>query len=683
MRIVTKPFAGYANFDACVADNKDKADPEAYCASIERRVEEGRKKDKAPDDIPAKSAMVALYPSEDVARLLAITPTIDSISAGIQVEAPEEIHLTLAYYPNVPDEEVDRFIQNVAVCATEHYGTVTTKVEGKAQFFSDDETYPFVLLADPTHLYWLAEKLRGYPGASRKHGFVPHMTIAYVPAGVSMRIDEPPDVPLIFDRISAVIHGVRHDFQIGYPDEVAAVGYRSSKNVDNPPTSNDAAARSQQTEMSQTTGEDDMTVQEKAGKRIGKPWRDRMSGAVEELKKLISWADYEDDDDEADKAYHRTLKMLDTHDSAFSVFKDADNRYRWLAFSSNGFQDKEREIVSTKALEDAVAYGDETGDRGTLRLFHLPGSDHGTCDFQAMVGRFLVESGTFDDSDLGQKALEYYKTTDDELGVSVGFIFHESGFDGRVYTRIKRFKERSVCPLNTVANPWTSFELLTGESEMNAAQTAFLEKVAGPELASKVVQKGESATKVLEASVAFKTDSAVMDALASLETAVSKSQDPEVKSAVALLTKAIGGGGSDPEPTPPEEPAPAPPAEPEEPASKTAETVLDASAMSEFLDSVKALLAPVITANETIVANQTKMSEDITALQQKMATVEAETEKVASKVAPRGAQTYRASGADDNLLEQKTAQELLGENELPASPIAGYLEDLTRSLSRA
>ena len=33
------PFAGYRNFSDCVARNKDKADPKAYCATIMRKVE--------------------------------------------------------------------------------------------------------------------------------------------------------------------------------------------------------------------------------------------------------------------------------------------------------------------------------------------------------------------------------------------------------------------------------------------------------------------------------------------------------------------------------------------------------------------------------------------------------------------------------------------------------------------
>lgn len=34
------PFAGYEDFAACVADNQDKDDPEAYCGTIQARVKE-------------------------------------------------------------------------------------------------------------------------------------------------------------------------------------------------------------------------------------------------------------------------------------------------------------------------------------------------------------------------------------------------------------------------------------------------------------------------------------------------------------------------------------------------------------------------------------------------------------------------------------------------------------------
>jgi hypothetical protein len=41
------PFAGYEDFEACVADNTDKEDPEAYCAALEAAA----KPDAASNDV--------------------------------------------------------------------------------------------------------------------------------------------------------------------------------------------------------------------------------------------------------------------------------------------------------------------------------------------------------------------------------------------------------------------------------------------------------------------------------------------------------------------------------------------------------------------------------------------------------------------------------------------------------
>lgn len=47
--VAKEPFAGYDDFDACVTDNQDKSDPEAYCAAIKRRVED-REEDAMSDE---------------------------------------------------------------------------------------------------------------------------------------------------------------------------------------------------------------------------------------------------------------------------------------------------------------------------------------------------------------------------------------------------------------------------------------------------------------------------------------------------------------------------------------------------------------------------------------------------------------------------------------------------------
>lgn len=48
------PFAGYKDFKDCVRKNQDKENPEAYCATIMRQVEQGRQKPSEAHEQPAQ-----------------------------------------------------------------------------------------------------------------------------------------------------------------------------------------------------------------------------------------------------------------------------------------------------------------------------------------------------------------------------------------------------------------------------------------------------------------------------------------------------------------------------------------------------------------------------------------------------------------------------------------------------
>lgn len=137
--------------------------------------------------------------------------------------------------------------------------------------------------------------------------------------------------------------------------------------------------------------------------------------------------------------------------TALTVTKDAAGRWRWLTFSSTAFRDRDGEIVSTKALADDVARADADGDYGTLRWWHLPGMDIGDCDFNAMSGRVLVESGTFRDERYGPLVAAHAH----ELGVSIGFKHAATEPDAdKVFHSIRRF-ERSLMPLAYPSNLFT------------------------------------------------------------------------------------------------------------------------------------------------------------------------------------------------------------------------------------
>jgi hypothetical protein len=139
----------------------------------------------------------------------------------------------------------------------------------------------------------------------------------------------------------------------------------------------------------------------------------------------------------------------------FRVFKDASGKYRWVAQSSTAFQDRDKEIVSTKALADDCAFADETGSYGPLRWWHSPGLDLGDCDFNAMHGRVLIESGTFRTPAIAHKVARAAS----ELEISLGFLHlpTEPDADG-VFHHIRRF-ERSLVPRGKASNRFTAFSV--------------------------------------------------------------------------------------------------------------------------------------------------------------------------------------------------------------------------------
>lgn len=203
--------------------------------------------------------------------------------------------------------------------------------------------------------------------------------------------------------------------------------------------------------------------------------------------------------------------------SSFTVFKDAHGAYRWLALSSNAYQDRDGEIVSTKALEADVARADADKSYGPLRWWHVgqpdpfnavapwgPGADLGMCDFNAMSGRVLIESGTFATPQIGMKVAAHA----DKLGVSIGFIHPLGQPDASgVFSDIRRF-ERSLAPRERVSNPFTT---LTVSKELRPMdQSKMLElKALGftdAEIAS-VVSRAQTTEKTADTQgVRFKAD---------------------------------------------------------------------------------------------------------------------------------------------------------------------------------
>lgn len=651
-----------------------------------------RKKKKAMSDLVPTRAMICLYPEASDAEAIALD-SIDVMLSGdytledVVIATPDRLHVTLAYFPVIQPEDRDVLIQEAARAAW--YGSpIRARVEGVAMFAPDDDgSVPYVALFDPRPIAPLRDSCSMIPWQSQKHGFIPHMTLAHFSAETSLELEPIDSMLMTFSHMSVVFgDGQRHDFPLGGVSggSEVAVAYRSlgpslRGEIDNQQTPADADDSPLQLQASRQASSEDMddsiatsdNTEEKAGRRLAGSWRARLDDILGSLRELFSWANYEDEDEDEDD--HEAMEMKNA-DGTFFVFKDATGAHRWLSLSSNGFEDREGEIVSTDALERAVAEADKSEDRGTLRLFHLPGSDIGRCDFQGIQGRFLVESGTFDDSELATKALEYFRSTDEVLGTSIGFIYPLSAFDGKVYSEV-RIVERSVCPHWAAANPWTAFTVQKEEPVMDSLKADWLSKIAGPDLAQSILARADDATKTLEAQVAFKSGP-VVDALAAMRKEIEASGKPEALTAYESLVSAMAGLPSEQKTaeaaaetaaddsaqvdTSAEEATTA------EPEAKT--ITVDASALANAL---MPLLEPITKALDEVRTAHTTLAKQVTDLGEWQKTIDA---------TPRGA-AYRATTSDGNVLDPEKAKDLLGENNPPSNPVAPYIDDLLRGAS--
>lgn len=203
------------------------------------------------------------------------------------------------------------------------------------------------------------------------------------------------------------------------------------------------------------------------------------------------------------------------------IFKQADGRYRWVTFSSTAFEDRDREIVSTKAQENDCELMDRTKEYGPLRWWHMgdpvasnkddwrsytagKGVDLGECDFSAMQGRVRIESGIFYDERVGAALKEHT----DALAVSIGYSHPSDEPKGGAFDNIKTF-ERSLLPLGKQSNYFASVPIINKESNMNEEKKKALRVLIGDKAADAIFGKADQTDKAAEAiGLAFKAAAA-------------------------------------------------------------------------------------------------------------------------------------------------------------------------------
>lgn len=176
-------------------------------------------------------------------------------------------------------------------------------------------------------------------------------------------------------------------------------------------------------------------------------------------------------------------KKEDNIKSSLAVFKQSNGKYRWVLYSSNPYEDSDREFVTMIAQESDINSLEESNDYGPLRWWHVgdpyfeeennwrtvkagPGIDLGICDFAAMHGLIRVESGTFFSEDVGMAIANHAGALEGSLGFSHP---RKEPDKGGGFLHIKTF-ERSLTPPGMASNPFTSLMVGTKENIMDAAK---------------------------------------------------------------------------------------------------------------------------------------------------------------------------------------------------------------------
>jgi hypothetical protein len=355
------------------------------------------------------------------------------------------------------------------------------------------------------------------------------------------------------------------------------------------------------------------------------------------------------------------LELDFSEDAGFKVIRTKSGP-RWVAYSSNAFKDKENEIFTTKALADAVEYADQSGVRGPLRIFHVPGTEVGDTDFQSVIGRFLVESGPFRDDEFGQKAVSYFEThSDEKFQVSIGFKYKKGDEEDGVFDWL-RIIERSVTPYGAAANPFTSFAVgELGGKEMNERKMKMLTDIFGEDLASKIVGGAESKSKELEESVAFKSTGDLLEDLKTVvDTLPEESRQPFSALVEKYSTKPKDKDKDDEE----------------DDDHKPPKGMMKDKKEDEGGQKAEADYEPLKVAVEALSERLEAIHE---AIKQSVTTLEAEVKALKDKDAasPRGRDAFRASDANGNVVDPEKIKELIGESEgEPVNPARAYVEDL-------
>lgn len=314
------------------------------------------------------------------------------------------------------------------------------------------------------------------------------------------------------------------------PDSIYALAGKEPPESESQSSDVEAEKQEENSELSEIVSE------VKEGKRLKTGWVSKLKELMSVLGEMVNWAEYKDE------------KSLQFEGSGFATKEAKDGTLWFITWSSNAFQDRDGQIITTKALEDYVEENINNPSKGFFNLWHIPGTDFAKKEWQGVVGRILVEAGPFLDNHQGRVAKQFfnqYPKSHPDLapegwGASIEFRYLPEELKSDVFnwvwiTRTSVLAKASAANLYTKSNGVdTKMTKLTDE-QIKAGQEIF-----GSEWFEKnIVQAAEKATEQLEQEgVQFKQ--AEKEGDVKPEVKLEPNATDEALKTVALAVQALG-----------------------------------------------------------------------------------------------------------------------------------------------
>lgn len=275
------------------------------------------------------------------------------------------------------------------------------------------------------------------------------------------------------------------------PRNLRKFPYKDANGSVDLPHLRNAIARIPQSNAPGLTEEKKSALQEKARKLLKKQGQ---KGLFEQVKEWV------------DERVKSLVGKKEEEPAQMRTIKAADGKTWIVLWATNAFVDREKEIFTTQSIDDFVARHKDDDVKGEFWFWHLPGSKFADIKLQARVGRFLVEAGPFDETDVGKRFKEFFEEypyghptiAPEGWGASHGYMYKSQDREDGVYEWFEK-KESTVLALSAASNPHNpGLSIMNKEGLVDSKQREEWEKVFGAEFVDKITSTGETKTTILE-----------------------------------------------------------------------------------------------------------------------------------------------------------------------------------------